>query len=622
METSASQTVESVVIRFAGDSGDGMQVTGTQFTQSTALSGHDLATFPDYPSEIRAPTGTTFGVSGFQIHFGSSEVLTPGDAPDVLVAMNPASLKVNLDALKRGGLALINTGAFTDAAIKKAGYTSNPLEDGSLDPYRRLDVDMSTLTLAAVKPFKLGSKDALRCKNFWALGLIYWMFGRDRTSTAEWLTKKFAKVPALAQANVAALNAGHVYGENAELEPSIYRFELAKAHLEPGEYRSVTGNEAAAWGLAVGAKLAGLPMFYGSYPITPATNVLHYLAKLKNYGVTTFQAEDEIAAVCAAIGASFGGALGATGTSGPGIALKGEAIGLAISIELPLVILDVQRAGPSTGMPTKTEQSDLLQAVWGRNGDSPACVLAASSPGDCFEVTVEACRIAAHYMTPVLVLTDGYLGNGAEPWKIPSVADMEPFPVEFHTDPEGFHPSLRGGKTPLARVWAVPGTPGTEHRIGGLEKGYDSGNISYVPDNHQKMTDLRSQKILSIADGLPEATMDQGDDSGDLLVIGWGSTFGALSQAVRRCRADGLKVSHMHLRHIWPLRRGVADAMRRFAEVMVPEMNAGMLSKLLRAETLVDARGYNQVTGQPFKVADVEREIRARLAAQSEAEVN
>lgn len=616
MDTRATKDVESVVIRFAGDSGDGIQVTGTQFTASTALSGHDLATFPDYPAEIRAPAGTTFGVSGFQIHFGSHEILTPGDAADVLVAMNPASLKVNLEELKVGGLVIVNAGGFTSANLKKAGYSANPLEDDTLAPYRRLDIDISKLSVEAVKEFNLGAKDAVRCKNFWALGLVYWMFGRDRESTVAWLNAKFKKAPRLADANIAALNAGHAYGETAELDSGTYRYNVPKAKLEPGEYRSVTGNEAVAWGLALGAKLAGIPMFYGTYPITPASNVLHYLAKLRNFGVTTFQAEDEIAAVCSAIGASFGGALGMTGTSGPGVALKSEAIGLAISLELPLVILNVQRAGPSTGLPTKTEQSDLLQAVWGRNGDSPLCVLAASTPGECFEMAVQACRIATRYMTPVILLTDGYLGNGAEPWKIPRIADIEPFPVEFHTSGEGFHPWLRGGATPLARVWAVPGNPGTEHRIGGLEKALDSGDISYDPTNHQRMTDLRAQKILSIADEAPEAQVEQGDDSGDLLVVGWGSTFGAISRAVRSCRADGSRVSHLHVRNIWPLRRGTGDVLRRFRAVMVPEMNAGMLVKLLRTETLVDARGFNQITGQPFKVADLEREIRARLAAE------
>ncbi len=476
------EILDSVVIRFAGDSGDGMQLAGTQFTQATAVAGNDLATFPDFPAEIRAPAGTTFGVSGFQIHFASHDVLTPGDAPDVLVAMNPAALKVNLGDVPRGGLIIVNTGAFNKANLKKAGYDRDPLADDTLAPYRVLKIDISKLTTAAVKPFNLGSKAALRTKNLWTLGLLYWMFDRDRGPTVEWLRTKFAKKPEIAEANIAALNAGHIYGETAEMPQGVGTYKVPKAVLDPGTYRNVTGNEALAWGLAAGGRLAGLPVLFGSYPITPASSVLHALAKLKHFGVTTFQAEDEIAAVCSAVGASFGGTLGATCTSGPGMALKGEAIGLAIITELPLVIFDIQRAGPSTGMPTKTEQSDLFQAIWGRNGDAPLCVLAPATPGECFHYSIEAVRLATTYMTPVIVLSDGFIANGAAPWKVPNFDELPRFPVKFHQDTEGFHPYERDPQT-LARIWAKPGTPGLEHRIGGLEKHYDSGNISYDPDN-------------------------------------------------------------------------------------------------------------------------------------------
>ncbi|MGF1464876.1 MAG: 2-oxoacid:acceptor oxidoreductase subunit alpha [Sandaracinaceae bacterium] len=603
---------DSVVIRFSGDSGDGMQVTGAQFTETTALAGNDLSTFPDFPAEIRAPAGTTYGVSGFQIQLADHEILTPGDAPDVLVAMNAAALRVNLPSLKEGGLVLVNTSGFNAQNLKKAGYgDANPLEDGTLDPYRTLRLDIGKLTLDAVKPFGLSTKHALRCKNFWTLGLLYWMFDRDRQPTVEWLRRKFRSKPEIAEANIAALRAGHAYGETAEL-PHGFAFKVPEAHLPPGEYRNITGIEATTYGLVAGARLADLPLFYGSYPITPASNLLHGLAALKNFGVTTFQAEDEIAAVCAAIGASFGGALGVTGTSGPGLALKGEALGLAISVELPLVVVDVQRAGPSTGMPTKTEQSDLLQAIWGRNGDAPLCVLAAASPGDCFRMAVEAVRIATQYMTPVILLTDGFIANSTEPWQVPDIGRIEPFKARFREEPEGFHPFLREGPKPLSRVWAVPGTPGLEHRIGGLEKGFDDGNVSYDPSNHQRMTDVRRDKILSIADDLPSATIELGDDAGDMVVVGWGSTYGAIYQAVRRVRREGRRVSQLHLRHLWPLPHGLRDALGSFRQVLVPEMNDGMLSRLLRSELLVDAESLSQVTGQPFKVSDLAAAIRER----------
>lgn len=605
-------TLESVVIRFAGDSGDGMQLAGTQFTQTTAVAGNDLATFPDFPAEIRAPAGTTFGVSGFQIHFASHDVLTPGDEPDVLVVMNPAALKVNLGDVPRGGLIIANTGAFTNSNLQKAGYETNPLDDGSLDGYRTLLIDISKLTIASVADFDLGKKEALRTKNVWALGLLYWLFGRDCGPTIAWLERKFAKKPDLARANIAALNAGHAYGETAELPSGIGAYSVPKASLEPGTYRNVTGNEALAWGLVTAGQLAEKPVFFGSYPITPASTVLHTLAPLKNFGVTTFQAEDEIAAACAAIGASYAGALGATSTSGPGVALKGEAIGLAIMTELPLIIFDVQRAGPSTGMPTKTEQSDLFQAIWGRNGDSPLCVLAPRSPGDCFHMAIEAARIATTYMTPVMVLSDGYIANGAEPWKLPKFSELTPFPVRHPTDPEGFHPYIRDEST-LARVWAIPGTPGLEHRIGGLEKNYDSGNISYDPDNHHKMTKVRAQKIQNIAQTIPEQDVDFGETSGQLVVVSWGSTFGAISEAVRRQRKAGLDVSHVHVRYMWPMPRNLATLLRSYNKVLVPELNNGQLARILRAEYLIPTEPLTKIAGQPFRVSEVEAAIQATL---------
>ncbi len=604
--------LESVVVRFAGDSGDGMQLTGSRFTEATAIAGNDLATFPDFPAEIRAPAGTTFGVSAFQINFGARNILTSGDAPDVLVAMNPAALKVNLDSLKPGGLAIIDTGSFSDRNLKKAGFEQNPLEDDTLSNFETIEIDVSKLTLEAVKPFGLTQKEALRCKNMWLLGLIYWMYDRDRQPTVDWLTQKFAKRQELADANIAALNAGHALGETAELPGSVHGFTIGPAEISPGLYRTISGAEAMAWGLAVGAKLAGLKMTFASYPITPASSLLHILARLKAHDITTFQAEDEIAAACAAIGASYAGAIGVTSSSGPGVALKMEAIGLAISAELPLVIVNSQRAGPSTGMPTKTEQSDLYQAVFGRNADSPIVVLASHAPGDCFEVGVEAIRLATRYMTPVMVLTDGYIANAAEPWKIPDIDKMTPFPVEFRSDPDGFHPFLRDDAT-LARTWAIPGTPGLEHRIGGIEKSYDSGNISYEPENHQRMTDVRAAKIDGIADDIPAQTVDQGGETGRLAVVGWGSTYGPISRGVANMRELGLDAAHIHLRHIWPLPKNLGALLGGFEKVLVPEMNKGQLRTLLRSEYLVPAQGLNKVNGQPFKIAEIEAAIRSVL---------
>jgi 2-oxoglutarate/2-oxoacid ferredoxin oxidoreductase subunit alpha len=611
-EPSGRKKLDSVVIRFAGDSGDGVQITGAQFTQQTALMGNDLATFPDFPAEIRAPTGTTYGVSAFQINFASYDIQTAGDQPDVLVAMNPAALKVHLRDLRPGGVVLLNTDTFTDRNLAKAGYKTNPLEDNSLSNYRVIAIDISKLTMAAVEGVGLNKSDSLQCKNFWTLGLICWMYGRDRQPTIDFLNRRFAKQPKIAEANIAALNAGHAYGETAELPSEISTYIVPKAEVPAGTYRAVTGAEAIAWGLVTGAHKAGLKLFFGSYPITPASPLLHALTGLRQYGVITFQAEDEIAAACSAIGASYAGAIGVTSSSGPGIALKGEAIGLAIVAELPMVIVNSQRGGPSTGLPTKTEQSDLHQAVWGRNADTPVPVIASCTPGDCFEVAIEAVRIATKYMTPVYLLTDGYLANAAEPWKIPNVDDVEPFPVTFRTDPEGFQPYVRDAKT-MTRAWAVPGTPGLEHRIGGIEKDYETGDISYDPANHHKMTMVRVGRIKRIAEDLPPQKVSTGNDTGKLAVVGWGSTFGAINQAVRRCREAKLDVSHIHIRHIWPLPTNLGDLLRGFDRVLVPEMNAGQLINVLRAEYLVDAKGLNQISGQPFKVADLEAAIRNML---------
>jgi 2-oxoglutarate ferredoxin oxidoreductase subunit alpha len=609
------ESLDSVVIRFAGDSSDGMQLIGGQFTQASALMGNDLATFPDYPAEIQAPAGTLYGVSGFQVQFASYDISTPGDRPDVLVVMNPAALKRNLGELERGGLLIVNTDTFTTGNLKKAGYAVNPLEDGTLDRFRVLKLDISKLTLAAVESHDLGTKEALRCKNLWTLGLVSWLFGRELDSTVQWLRTKFGKKPHLAEANIAALKAGNAYAETAEMPQGIGIYQVPKAKLPPGEYRNVTGAEALSWGLAAAAKKSGLKAVLGSYPITPASTLLHTLAKLKHFGIITFQAEDEIAAICAAVGASYAGALGITTTSGPGLALKTEAVGLAIMTELPLVIVDVQRGGPSTGLPTKTEQSDLLQAVYGRNGDAPLIVLAASSPGDCFFRAIEACRLALKYMTPVILLSDGYIANGAEPWKIPSAAEIEPIPVKFHTEREGFHPYLRDPET-LARVWAKPGTPGLLHRIGGIEKDYNSGNISYDPANHQKMTDTRANKIAGAVRDIPPLEMVEGEKTGDLLVVAWGSTFGAIRQAVRKVRAtkEGERVSYLHVHHLNPLPADLGDILRGFKHILVPEMNKGMLIRLLRDRYLVDAKGLNKVQGQPFMVAEIVEAIGTYLA--------
>ena len=607
--------VVDVVVRFAGDSGDGMQLTGNNFTQATALYGNDLSTFPDFPAEIRAPIGATFGVSAFQIYFGAEDVTTAGDELDVLVAMNPAALVTNIHNLVEGGLVIVDSGAFTAKNLAKAKYASNPLEDGSLARYRVLDIDISKQVLSAVEPFGLGHKAALRCKNMWTLGLVMWLFDRDRAPTVESLKAKFASKPEIAEANIAALNAGHAYGDTAELPVGIHVYKVPKAKVAPGTYRNITGTTALAWGLIAGSELADIDMLFASYPITPASNLLHELANRKQFRVNTFQAEDEIAAVCAAMGASFAGSLGVTSSAGPGIALKAEGMALGAASELPLVIVNTQRGGPSTGLPTKTEQSDLNMALYGRHGDTPIPVIASSTPADCFDVAIEAVRIAIKYMTPVMLLSDGYLANAAEPWKIPDSEKFEPFPVQHYADPAGFKPSIRNQDT-LARVWAKPGTPGMEHRIGGIERSFDTGDISYDPANHQKMTDLRHDKVKGIANDIPEQEVCLGSGSGKLVVVGWGSTFGAIHQAVKRARREGLDVSHVHVRYLSPLPRNLGDLLRGFDQVLVPEMNTGQFSRLLRSEYLIPADGLNKVAGQPFKIGEILAAIHQKISNQ------
>ncbi|MBZ0113863.1 MAG: 2-oxoacid:acceptor oxidoreductase subunit alpha [Thermoanaerobaculia bacterium] len=590
------QALTEVVIRFAGDSGDGMQITGTQFTTTSALLGNDLSTLPDFPAEIRAPAGTLPGVSAFQVRIADHDIHTPGDAPDVLVAMNPAALEVNLRDLKANGVVILNTDEFTARNFKKAGLETDPREDGKLEGYRVFEVELTTVTRRALEDSPLDVRGKDRCKNFFALGMCYWLFSRPLQPTIDWLEKKFAKKPDIAAANITCLQAGWNYCDITGLFQ--VRYEVESAALPAGTYRNINGNLALAMGLVAGTRKSGVPLFLGSYPITPASDLLHHLSAMKHYGVTTFQAEDEIAAVCAAIGASFGGALGMCSTSGPGLALKSEAINLALMTELPLVILNVQRAGPSTGMPTKTEQSDLLQAMFGRNGESPLPVIAPSSPADCFWAGIEACRVAVESMVPVILLSDGYLANGAEPWKLPDIADLPDFPVEFHSDPEGFQPYQRREDT-LARPWAIPGTAGLEHRIGGLEKQDGSGNVSYDPENHQRMTDLRAEKIARIARRIEPLAVD-GDERGKLLVLGWGSTEGAIMGAVLAARAEGLTVSRAQLRWINPFPANLGEVLANFDQVLVPEMNGGQLALLLRAGFLKNVTSYPKVEGKPF----------------------
>ena len=607
-----ARVLEGVVVRFAGDSGDGMQLTGNNFTEATALYGNDLATFPDFPAEIRAPAGATFGVSAFQIYFGSDDVTTAGDAVDVLVAMNPAALITNLKDLVEGGLIVVDADAFTDKNMQRAGYKANPLEDGSLDAYRLLSIDISKRVLDTVKPFGLSHKFGLRCKNMWTLGLTMWLFDRSRDAAIAGLRKKFAKMPDIAEANVAAINAGHAFGETTELHAGIEMYKVPRAQVSPGLYRNITGSEALAYGLLAGGQLAELPIVFASYPITPASSLLHTLSGQKHFEVVTFQAEDEIAAVCAAIGASFAGSLGITSSSGPGISLKAEAISLACAVELPLVIVNTQRGGPSTGLPTKTEQSDLFQAIYGRHADTPLPVIASSTCSDCFEVAIEAVRLATKYRTPVIVLSDGYLANASEPWQLPDFNDYEGFPVVHATEVEGFSPANRDPDT-LARVWAKPGTPGLEHRIGGIERDAVTGDISYDAENHQKMTLMRQAKIDGIARDIPLQSVDQGNTTGKLAVVGWGSTYGVIHQAVKRARQSNMDVSHVHIRYMWPMPANLGELLKGFDQVLIPEMNTGQLIDILRAEYAIDAKGVSKVSGQPFKIREIEAAIKSQM---------
>ncbi|HJW21367.1 MAG TPA: 2-oxoacid:acceptor oxidoreductase subunit alpha [Candidatus Limnocylindrales bacterium] len=602
--------LDRVTIRFAGDSGDGMQLTGTQFTRDAALFGNDISTFPDYPAEIRAPAGSLPGVSGFQLSFSSSDIHTPGDAPDVLVAMNPAALKANLGELPHGGAIVVNEDAFTPGNLQKVGYAANPLADGSLSAWHLFAVPISTLNARALEGLGLTNKQVDLTKNFFALGLMFWLYERSMDSTLAWIEEKFSKRPEIAEGNRRALRAGYNFGETTEIFHE--RYLVPPARLAPGTYRNITGNEATALGMVAASQLANRPLFYGSYPITPASDILHQLAGYKNFGVKTFQAEDEIAAVGAAIGASYGGALGLTASSGPGIALKSEAMGLAVMVELPLVVVDVQRAGPSTGMPTKTEQGDLLQVLFGRNSDSPMVVVAPATPAECFDMAIEAWRLALKYMTPVAYLSDAFLANGAEPWAIPRLEDLPTIAVPNRTEKDGFFPYLRDPKT-LARPWAVPGTPGLEHRVGGLEKADVIGNVSYDPENHHRMNELRQAKIAGIAGDIAPLEVF-GPDEGELLIVGWGSTYGAIRSAVERLQARGASVAHAHLRHLNPLPLNTGDVLSAYRRVLVPEVNMGQLLMVLRARYLVDAAGYNRVRGKPFRIAEIEAEADRILA--------
>jgi 2-oxoglutarate ferredoxin oxidoreductase subunit alpha len=594
--------LDTVVIRFCGDSGDGMQLTGTEFTRASALAGNDLSTLPDYPAEIRAPAGSLAGVSGYQLNFSSHEIFTPGDQPDVLVAMNPAALKTNLEDLKAGGILIVNSGAFTEQNLIKAGYKSNPLDDATaMSSYRLHRIDISKLTETALAGSGLSSKEIARCKNFFALGLMFWLYNRQTDPEVKNIRDKFKKNAAVAEGNVTVFKAGYHYGETAEVFHQHY--SVPAATLKPGKYRNITGNSATALGIVAAAKTTGVKVFLGSYPITPASDILHDLSQFKEFGVVTFQAEDEIAGVGTAIGAAFGGALAVTSTSGPGLALKAEAIGLALMTELPLVVIDVQRGGPSTGLPTKTEQADLLQALYGRNSESPVAIVAPATPSDCFAMAMEAFRIAVKYMTPVIYLSDGYLGNGSEPWMIPDIASLPKIDVRYRTEREGYYPYLRDEKT-LGRPWAIPGTPGLEHRIGGLEKDFLTGNVSYDPMNHERMVRIRAQKIAGIANDIPELTVE-GPQEGELLLIGWGGTYGSIKQASDELRAMGKKVSQAHVRYLSPMPKNIGDVIKRFKKVVCPELNLGQLSMLLRARHLVDVIGINKIQGKPFKVSEI-----------------
>ncbi|MBI5948394.1 MAG: 2-oxoacid:acceptor oxidoreductase subunit alpha [Chloroflexi bacterium] len=602
----AVESLERVTIRFAGDSGDGMQLTGTQFTKTSAVFGNDLATFPDIPAEIRAPTGSLPGVSGFQLSFASTDIRTPGDSPDVLVAMNPAALKVNIGDLRPGGLLIVDEDEFNPTNLKKAAYAVNPLEDGSLAGFQVVRINITRQNELALEGSPLNAKDKFRSRNFYALGLILWLYGRSMDTTVKWANEQFRRRPDVLEANLNALRAGYNFGETTEL--FHHRYEVAPATVAPGLYRHVSGNEATAMGFVAASVLSGLPLFYGSYPITPASDILHELSKMKNFGIKTFQAEDEIAAIGSAIGAAYGGHLGLTGTSGPGLALKSEALNLAVMTELPLVVVDVQRAGPSTGMPTKTEQSDLLQAMYGRNGDSSVCIIAPATPADCFFMAIEAFRIALKYMVPVIFLSDGYIGNGSEPWRIPDVDDLPRIEHSYAAKQEGeFNPYKRDPMT-LARPWAVPGQAGFEHRIGGIEKSGQSGDISYDPQNHHTMTLARAERVARIVQDIPPLEV-LGPKSGDLLVLGWGGTHGALTSAAENARKQGKSVASAHLRYLNPFPANLGEVLSNYKKVLIPELNTGQLSMLIRAKFLVDAAGFNKIAGQPFKITEVEGKI-------------
>ena len=613
MSTKKVEHLDAVIIRFAGDSGDGMQLTGDRFTSETAMLGNDLATFPDFPAEIRAPAGSLPGVSGFQVHFADHDILTAGDRPDVLVAMNPAALKANLRDVPKGATLIVDTDSFGDRTLQKAGYAANPLEDGSLDDYHLHEVALTSMTVGALKGIEgVTPREAERSKNFFALGLMSWLYHRPTDGTIDFISKKFAKRPEIVEANSRAFRAGWNYGETSE--DFAVSYEIAPAPLAPGTYRQITGNTAISYGLIAAAKLAKLPLFLGAYPITPASSILEELAGKKEFGVVTFQAEDEIAAVGAAVGAAFGGALGVTASAGPGVVLKAETVGLAIALELPLLILDIQRAGPSTGMPTKPEQADLLMVLFGRNGESPVPVVAASTPSQCFEAAIEAARIALKYRTPVYLLSDAYLANGSEPWLIPDVADLPDISTSFaEANGEPFEPYRRDPET-LARPWAIPGTAGLEHRIGGLEKADVTGAISYDPDNHDAMVRLRAQKVAGIAADIPELAVDDPDGDAELLVVGWGSTYGPITAGVRRARREGVRVAQAHLQYLNPLPRNTGDVLRRYGKVLIPEMNLGQLALLLRAEFLVDAISYTKVRGRPLGARELEDVITTMAA--------
>ncbi len=607
--------LNDVTVRFAGDSGDGMQLTGTQFSNTSAIVGNDVSTLPDFPAEIRAPAGTTYGVSGFQLHFSSNDIQTPGDAPDVLVAMNPAALKTNLNEMKKGGSVIINIDSFDSKNLKLAGYESNPLEDSTLEGYNIVHVPLGKLTATALEDSGLSAKEIARCKNFFALGMMYWLYSRPIEPTLKWINVKFKSSPELAAANVKVLKAGYYFGENTEI--FTVRYQVAPAKLSPGTYRNISGNEALALGFVAASVKTGLPLFLGSYPITPASDILHELSKHKNFGVRTFQAEDEIAAVTAAIGASFSGALAITTTSGPGVALKTEAIGLAVMTELPLIIIDVQRGGPSTGLPTKTEQSDLLQAMYGRNGEAPVAIIAPCTPADCFNMALEASRIALKYMVPVMYLSDGYIANGSEPWKIPDPDNIPEMKPEFAVAKNNgsnvhieFDPYTRDEN--LSRPWAIPGTPGLEHRLGGLEKANITGNVSYDPQNHEFMVRLRAQKVKNIEQDIPDLIVT-GDQDADLLIIGWGGTFGAITEAVNKVRKQGKKVAQAHFKYLNPLPKNTEDVLSGFKKILCPELNLGQFSKILKSEFSVDIIPFNKIQGLPFKSSEIEDKIESIL---------